>query len=316
MRRPLFGALLGLALALGLGLTLAERDLPASVLEARYANSASRFLNLSRGIRAHVRDQGNRAGPPLVLIHGTNVSLHTWEPWAARLGDAFRIITFDLPGHGLTGAVADEDYDVPAMLAFIDEVTRALGLERFNLGGSSYGGGLAWRYALAHPERVERLILIDSTGYPREAPLPLPFRLVRVPGFGRITRYVSPRLVFELTLREIFFNHERTTPEMTDLYHDLALREGTRRANWVRLNLPPDTGATRALMSTLRMPTLVMWGQHDPWVPVSDARLFHQDIPGSVLRIYERSAHVPMEDEPDASAADVRAFLSGTLAAQ
>ena len=81
-----------------------KTDLDATEMKAKYSNASSQFVNLGGGLSVHTRDEGNVDGPALVLIHGSNSSLHTWEPWEARLGQDFRIISMDLPGHGLTGA--------------------------------------------------------------------------------------------------------------------------------------------------------------------------------------------------------------------
>jgi hypothetical protein len=99
---------LGLAVLLaGAYLALRRPDIPFKTLEAKYANSASRYLDLPSGAHVHYRDQGNPTGPVLVLVHGFSASLHTWEPWVGLLGNQYRIISLDLPGHGLTRAPAD-----------------------------------------------------------------------------------------------------------------------------------------------------------------------------------------------------------------
>ena len=81
---------------------LSQPDIPRAILEAKDAGPPSQFLTLPEGTRAHVRDRGPRDALALVLIHGSNASVYTWEPWVKRLSDRFRVITLDLPGHGLT----------------------------------------------------------------------------------------------------------------------------------------------------------------------------------------------------------------------
>ena len=97
--------LIVLALLVIAALLLFEADFSTAQVDAKYANAASQFFTDSEGARIHYRDQGNPGGEPLVLVHGSNASLHTWEPWIATIGDRFRVITLDLPAHGLTGAV-------------------------------------------------------------------------------------------------------------------------------------------------------------------------------------------------------------------
>ena len=108
------------ALVMILIVLMYKGDLPASEVDAKYANKHSRFLDIASGARIHYRDEGNPLGLPLVLVHGSNASLHTWEPWVQRLGNEFRVITLDLPGHGLTGRVVGDDY---SSVAFVERST-------------------------------------------------------------------------------------------------------------------------------------------------------------------------------------------------
>ena len=137
-------------------------DLPAAEVDAKYSNDASRFLPMEDGARVHYRDEGNAAGAAVVLIHGAMASLHTWEPWVTILGQQYRVITLDLPAHGLTGQVPEHAYGADAFTETIHAVVNELGVERFVLGGNSMGGGATWRYVLAHPKRVRAMILVDS----------------------------------------------------------------------------------------------------------------------------------------------------------
>ena len=137
------------------------------MLIARYANDRSKFIDVG-GVRAHVRDQGNPDGIPLVLIHGSNGSLHVWEGWVRELGPQARLISVDLPGHGLTGAWPRDEYTVEAYADFIEVLVDTLNLDRFVLAGHSLGGAVAWTFAATRPDRVSQLILVDAAGYPRE----------------------------------------------------------------------------------------------------------------------------------------------------
>jgi pimeloyl-ACP methyl ester carboxylesterase len=309
------GAVAGLIGLVALGIwVFGDRDIPPRVLVERYANPASRFVELDGGTVAHLRDQGDPSGEALVLIHGSNASLHTWEPWVAILGDEFRVITMDLPGHGLTGRTVEDDYSIDAMADFVDAVTRELGAERFHLAGNSTGGEMAWVYALDHPERVRRLILVDASGHPEpegeeEA---LGFRLARNPIVRSLMRFVTPRSVIEQTLRAAFVDISLVSDEMVTRYHELLLREGSREASARRFRLPAETERVTEL-SRIRSPTLVLWGREDRMVPVADAHAFARAIPDCTVRIYDGVGHIPMEEAPERSAADVRAFLNRRL---
>ena len=132
-------------------------DKPVDELKARWARAPSQFVPV-QGLQVHLRDEGPRDDPePIVLLHGTSASLHTWEGWARDLSRTRRVIRFDLPGFALTGPHPKDDYSIDAYVRFVAGVMDALGVQRFVLGGNSLGGQIAWATAHAHPQRVTRL---------------------------------------------------------------------------------------------------------------------------------------------------------------
>lgn len=292
---------LGLALAAVANLT---PDIPLETLKHRYGQPPSKFLQLG-GLSVHYRDKGQ--GKPLVLIHGTGASLHTWQGWSGLLRRNFRVIRMDLPGFGLTGPEPSGDYTSEAYVRFIERFAAKLGLETFDLAGNSLGGFIAWRYAVAHPERVRRLILLDASGYPRQHPPPLVFRLAQMPVLSSLLARMDPRPLVSRSLRDAYADASKVTPDLVDLYTDLALRPGNRQAFSARVSTsePDHTGELRQIVA----PTLILWGRLDALVPVSDAERFAHDIRPSRLVIYEGVGHVPMEESPGRSAADAEAFL-------
>ena len=295
-------ALLVLALLLGGAIVLAwtpDRD-PAA-LEKRYARSPRDFLALPNRQRVHVRDEGPRGAPVIVLLHGSNSSLHTWDPWTQRLKRRFRIIRYDQPGHGLTGPHPRRAYDAAAFVDTLDQVTRALGIDRFVLAGNSMGGWVAWNYALAHPERLRGLALLDASGAPANGPtrLPIGFRLARsplAPYIGKLT----PRPLVARSVEQSMFVKHVVTPAMIDRYHDLLLYPGNRTATLDRATAPRPP-ATPAQMASIRVPTLLLWGAEDTLVPPAGARWFATHIPGSRLAVLPNVGHIPMEEAPDDS---------------
>lgn len=285
----------------------------------KYANAASQFLTLPDGAVAHVRDQGNRQGPVLVLIHGSNASLHTWEPWVALLGAKYRVVTMDMPGHGLTGAVPDNDYSRDGMVKFTHEVVAKLGLAHYAIGGNSMGGGVAAEYAETYPDEVTALILVDAAGIPRKMQpgekVPLAFRLARIPVLNKLLEYVTPRAMVAEGLRKVFVDQSKVTEEMIDRYYDLTLYDGNRRATGIRFSLPSNDEAVAEKLGAIKAPTLILWGDKDGLIPVENAAEFEKRIPGAKAVIYPDVGHVPMEEVPEKSAADVAAFLDTVTAA-
>ena len=167
--RLLAGALVLVALLVGAWLVFRVDDIAVTDLRAKYGSPASQYVTLTPGTTIHLRDEGPRDGFPIILLHGSNASLHTWEPWVQRLKNRFRVISFDFPAHGLSGPVPSRDYSASAYVAITEKVAAHLGLTRFTIGGNSMGGGVAWRYAAAHPDQVAALILIDAAGRPPAA---------------------------------------------------------------------------------------------------------------------------------------------------
>ena len=145
-------------------------DRDADELRAIYANDTSQFIELDGGLTVHVRDYGPRDAPVIMLLHGSSASLQTWEPWVEQLSEDYRVITYDQPGHGLTGPTPDGNYDTEVFVETAQGVTEALELDRFVNGGRSMGGWVSWNYALAHGDRLDGLLLVSASGAPDAQP--------------------------------------------------------------------------------------------------------------------------------------------------
>ena len=302
-------------------LTLGDPAVPRDVLVQKYGQAPSQFVEIAGGATVHYRDQGNAQGPALVLLHGSNASLHTWEPWVRLLGDEFRVVTVDLPGHGLTIVPEDHALTAEGMADFVEVFAAKLGIARFAIAGNSMGGHVAMRYALKYPARVAALIPIDSGGVipPNMPEPPAFFYIVRTPVLREFLRLIPGRPVAEATLKASFANEALVTPEMVDRYWELnrepAIRAATRRR--FRMGLEYWTGEDRfmrANLPKLSVPTLVIWGRQDKLIPVEAADIIKTAIPGAQVVIYDDGGHILQEDLPERSAADVRAFLKPVLA--
>lgn len=306
----------GLAILLaGAWLVLRVPDIEVATLRAKYGGPPSQFVEVLPGLTVHLRDEGPRDAPVLVLLHGSDASLHTWQPWVDRLSGRFRIVRFDLPGHGLTGPDPKRDYSTAHYVAVVDAVARALQLQRFALAGNSMGGGVAWRYAAAHPDTVSALILVDASGAPYKGgdKIPLGFRLARLPVVQDVVGGLLPRSLVASSLRGVVSNQAIVTPAMIDRYWELLRYPGERSATIDRLSLPYPQPAPDALQR-LTMPTLILWGREDRVIPVASTAWFQHGIPQSRTIVYDHVGHLPMEEVPDRSAAEVAAFLTATAA--
>lgn len=302
MSRWLIALVAGAVLLLGAGV---RRDLPPEELAA-YAGEPSRFLPVA-GMSVHYRDEGEAtAGAPLLLLHGTAASLHTWDGWAAELSADHRVVRLDLPGFGLTGPSPAHRYAPEDDVALLDGFLDALGLGTVALGGNSLGGLIALEYTLARPDRVSHLILVDSAGLSHRPIWAL--KLAATPGLGLLARWITPRFMIAGRLRDVYGDETLVGEELVTRYHRLLLRRGNRAALIVRQRTPRRSVADR--LGEISAPTLILWGELDDWIPAADGRRFHEAIAGSELRIYPGLGHVPMEEAPRRTARDVRQFLA------
>lgn len=288
------------------------RDIPYAKLEAKYASPASRFMDLPGDLRVHYRDQGPRDAPVVVLVHGFAASLHAWEPWVARLPD-YRVVTLNLPGHGLTRAPDDYTPATDRSVQVVDQVATQLGLPSFVLGGNSMGGGVAWNYALKHPDRLRGLVLVDAAGWPvpgeRREGSPLVFKLLANPVGRAVLRNVDPALMAEKGLKQAYLDDSLVTPELVARYVELARAPGHRAILTGGRGGRPASMVTPETFRAITVPTLVMTGEKDSIIPADHSRGLAKAIPGATLVTYPDGGHVPMEQLPDRSAADLRKFL-------
>jgi pimeloyl-ACP methyl ester carboxylesterase len=311
MRHILAGAALAVLLLIALVLALAwAPDRPVDDLKARWATPPSVFVPL-QGMQVHLRDEGVAGDElPILLLHGTSASLHTWDGWVDALAPTRRVIRVDLPGFGLTGPFPHDDYHVTRYVAFVIDLLDSLEIPSVVVAGNSFGGQLAWELATAAPERVAALILIDAAGYPM-APesIPIGFRVALNPSLQPVVTRLLPRRMVEASVHDVYGDPARVTAELVDRYYELALRAGNRRALGLRLEQAVNREARAARIATITQPTLVLWGGKDRLIPPGTAARFAQDIAGSRLVIFEALGHVPHEEDPHASAAAVLAFL-------
>jgi len=289
-------------------------DRPVETLVARWAPPPSEFLDLG-GQLVHYRDEGPRGDPaPLVLLHGTSASLHTWEGWVRVLRGQHRVISLDLPAFGLTGPFAGPyaglDYTGPNYARFVLDVLDRLAVPRFSVAGNSLGGEVAWRIAAAAPQRVARLVLVDAAGYPISAEhIPLGWQIARLPVLGRLAEHLLPRPLVAEGLHAVYADPAKVTDALVDRYFELTLRAGNRAALVGRArHWSPGEGVAR--VTGVRAPTLVLWGGRDRLIPPALAQRFAADIPGARVQLFDDLGHVPQEEDPARTVAAVQAFLA------
>jgi pimeloyl-ACP methyl ester carboxylesterase len=281
-----------------------QNDIPLSDLKEAYAPAPSQFVQVN-DVLVHYRDEGNRAdSTPIVLIHGTAASLHTWEAWVKELKQKHRIISMDLPAYGLTGPNKTGDYSQEYYAQFIHRFLEKLGVKKCILGGNSLGGAIAWRYALNYPTEVSKLILIDAAGYPIESKsVPVAFQLAGMPVLKNLFKYVTPRFIVQKSIENVYADKTKVEPALVDRYFDLALRAGNRQAFIERMSTFKTllNDSTYLQIKNIKTPTLILWGDKDLLIPLTVAENFHADLPNDTLVVLKNLGHTPMEENPKQS---------------
>jgi pimeloyl-ACP methyl ester carboxylesterase len=297
-----------LTVVLGVAAWAWAPDRSRAELEALYLDAPTDMVEVD-GVRLHVRDDGPREGPVVLMLHGLGSSLHTWEPWAQALSGEFRVIRIDLPGAGLSPPDPTGDYTDARTLALLVALQDRLGMGRWSLVGNSIGGRIAWTFAAAHPDRVERLVLISPDGFASpgfdygQAP--------DVPPLLGLMRTFLPRELLRSNIAVGYADPAALTEPTLTRYHDLMRAPGGRAALIARMEQtvlqPPEPR-----LRTVTAPVLLLWGEKDAMIPFANAQDFLRVLPDARLVALPTLGHLPMEEDPAGSLPPVRAFLSGS----
>ncbi|WP_379922111.1 alpha/beta fold hydrolase [Erythrobacter sp. R86502] len=310
--------LLGLAAVLAVAfLVFRTPDTDAAAMRAKYGGPPSQFVTIGNGVRVHLRDEGPRDAPAIILLHGSNADLHTWEPWAAALRSQYRVIRFDQVGHGLTGPDPAHDYSRDNYVADVLEVADAMGLAQFVLAGNSMGGKHALAFATAHPDRLSGLVLVDASGGPMLAADEeedkgsgnIGFAIAQTPGINRLAEQITPRSLIAQSLEQSISVKAVADEAAVDRYWELLRYPGNRRATLKRFGYPYDPIST-ADIAGIAVPTLILWGQEDRLIPVESGRWLARTMPNAELVVYPAIGHLPHEEAPQATLDRLKPWLA------
>ncbi|WP_298194000.1 alpha/beta hydrolase [Novosphingobium sp.] len=279
-------------------------DKPRAALEAAYPSDYRTVL----GLRVRLRDTGPREAPAVILLHGFGSSLDTWDAWAKALSARYRVIRLDLPGFGLTGPDPTGDYSDARTLAVLAALMDQLALPKATLIGNSLGGRFAWEFAAHYPQRVDKLVLISPDGFASpgfeygKAP-EVPLMLEAMP-------WVGPRSLIRANLAPAWAHPDALPDAVLDRYRDMLLAPGVRRAILDRTRQTVLTDPAPRLRS-ITAPTLLLWGEQDAMIPISNAQDYLRLMPGARLVRLPGMGHVPFEESPAAALMPLERFLAG-----
>jgi len=289
-------------------LSSCDSDIPVAQLKAKYQKVNSAFIDID-GVSVHYIMEGRMDDSlPIVFIHGTSASLHTWDTLSSLLKTNKKIIRLDLPAFGLTGPNRLNQYSFNFYNQFLDEFLLKLNVTKCIVAGNSLGGSIAWNYAIASPNKVKQLILLDASGYPKKDEKgSLGFKLAGIPVINQALKHISPISLIRKSLEDAFYNKSLVTEQMVHQYHDMLLREGNRAAVLELFQHPMKADATKIKMIT--QPTLIIWGKEDQLISYKNAALFKQDIRNSQMLVLDKVGHIPMEEAPNQVAAAILEFI-------
>ena len=283
-------------------------DISVEDLKNDYANEQSQFIEVNE-MQVHYRDEGD--GFPIVLVHGTAASLHTWDAWTHELKKTNRVIRIDLPAFGITGPNKNADYSLEAYTTFLHSFLEKLQLKKFHIAGNSLGGNIAWNYTADYPENVEKLILVDASGLPTNKQPPAIFKMAKTPLLKTLFLYVTPKILIKKYIEEVYADDSKITDALVDRYHKMVLRVGNRKAfiDRAKTDFGLDSIVNINKLKSIQTPTLLIWGAQDFWIPLGNGIRMDRILVNSKLEVLENSGHVPMEENPNESLEILKNFL-------
>ncbi len=260
------------------------------------------------------------SGPVLLLIHGMAGSVTTWRQVMPGLAQRFTVVAPDLLGHGRSDKPLG-DYSLGAFASTLRDLLVALGHDHATVVGQSLGGGVAMQFSYQYPERTERLVLVGSGGLGREVNRIL--RFLSLPGSAAVLRLACAAPVLgaiESVGRGAARVGLRPAPVVAELWRSYAslADDDARRAFLRTLRAVVDprgqaVSAANRLHLAAEVPTLIIWGDADPIIPVEHARAAHASIPGSRLEIFEGVGHYPHCEAPERFVEVLTDFIETTV---
>lgn len=298
-------ALVLLAGSTAMAATPPEPPLSFAALEAAHAEPGSRFVDVA-GVRLHYVDEGR--GAPLILLNASYLNLSSWRAVASRLKAGHRVIRLDFPTVGLSRAISEQALDIKAFEGQVLGLMDHLKIDKATLAGTSSGAIVAFRLAAAHPERFDRLVLVNAAGLPRTAatdPLRERQRAADAPAPGS-------RAFWRQSLADNFADPARLEEAFVGQVYDWSRRDGIQ-ADARAFMKGFATGNPQAVLGQITMPTLILWGEKGVTLSHLEAEVFAQWLvqAPAMIRKYADAGHYPQVEQPDLVAADIEAFMAG-----
>ena len=262
------------------------------------------------GVRYHYTEYPG-PGQDVFLLHGFASSTYTWEKVAPMLqANGYHVWALDMKGFGWSDKPEDADYSPEQLLREVNAWMDEMGLRKVVFVGNSLGGGIAWKMALEHPDKVKQLVLIDAAGFMHQ--MPGPVRLAGVPGAAGIAGIFFGRWVIQDGLKQVYFDPALIRTEQIDAYYNRLRTENALGAltSLARSlsTLPSEQYASS--IAEIQVDTLIIWGRDDAWIPQEDAFKFKQALPKARLEVIPFCGHIPQEENPEETARLIMEFVA------
>ncbi len=267
--------------------------------------SVSHFITW-KGAEVHYTDEGS--GFPLLMIHGFGGSYRNFDSLVPLLKDSYRVIRVDLPGFGLSDfpEVTDHEDYIADYRNYLSFILDTLHLDSVYVMGNSMGGGMAWMMAAEHPDKVRKLVLLNSAGYDTKS-VAAKLSMFKYKSFARVFDRGMPLFMSESGIEKCYADDTKIDPTLPLLNNQFSNREGNIKhmLALARSQQFPDT----AWIKNVKCPTLIIWGKQDEIIPVEHAAYFKRDIANSKLIVYDPCGHVPMSERAHDLAKDFQLFI-------
>ena len=252
-------------------------------------------------------------GSPIVLVHGIPTSSFLWRDMIEELSTHGRVIALDLPGFGFSDPPQDGDYGISNYARVLERFLEALSIEKAILVCHDLGGPISLTYALRHPDKYERLIILDTFLHRDLPPWPLSMKLAKIRPIGEMFFWIGGKSIFRSGLEEGVVDKTIISEGIVKRYY---MPDGTpdklnrSMLGTLRIDYLKDLEFIEKNLKTIKKPTLILWGAKDKYLPISLGDRIHKDIAGSRMERIPNCGHFIQEDQPELATKIIVAFLN------
>jgi pimeloyl-ACP methyl ester carboxylesterase len=298
--------LLLIALIVLAGIVLWTPDKSRADLEKVYGSPVNSYVTVL-GVKIHYQDTGPSKNPiPILFLHGFGSSLQTWDVWTKDLRSEYRVISIDLPGFGLTGEDPSGIYTDRRGVEVIEAFLKELQIPKVVMVGNSMGGKLAWQFAAQYPEQVTKLVLISPDGYASSG---VGYgKKTEIPAIANLYRYFFSKSFLAMNLEPAYADPQALNDGLVDRYYDMMLAPGVRGAILARMQQTVLQDPVLSL-SKIRVPTLLMWGEKDAFIPISNSEDYLKVMPNAKRVALPNIGHLPQEEQASVGLRALKEFL-------